>query len=180
MADNNKLLRKLIAAIVMALALALGLCVTTFALMNPAVSVQDNQFQMGTVKLNLNDDKPIIQAHLFEPGVTQQKTFFVKNEGTAQVYCKLYLENVQGDLADILQMTLSEGGQVLYQGKPADFTQDNAVFTSQPLDAGSRRELTVTFSYPKGAGNEGKGASLSFDVTVRGVQTKNNPDRLFS
>lgn len=70
MDEEKKMHRKLVAGIVTIVVLAVGLCITTFALLYPMVSVNDNQFQMGTVRLNLNDNKPIIQEDLFEPGIT--------------------------------------------------------------------------------------------------------------
>lgn len=180
MDEEKKMHRKLAAGIVAIVALTIGLCITTFALLYPMVSVNDNQFQMGTVRLNLNDNKPIIQEDLFEPGITVQKEFFIQNESTISVYYKLYLENVDGDLADILDMTVLDGTEVLYQGKPSDLTKKHAISTDDVLEVNERRVLTVVFHYPENAGNEGKGKSLSFDVSVDAVQTKNNPDRLFA
>lgn len=180
MAEDKKVRRKLAGALVAVIVLALGLCVTTFALLLPMVSVEDNHFQMGTVKINLNDGKPIIQAERFEPGITVQKTFFLQNESTIDTYCELCLENIQGDLADILDMTLAEGDQILYEGKPSGLTRDSALLIPGVLAVNQRRTFTVTFHYPETAGNQGQSKDLSFDVTAIAVQTKNNPDRLFS
>ena len=64
-----------IAAVVI---LAVCLTVTTFALVYAAVSVENNIFRTGQVKLNLNDGVPVIQEHefLFEPGMTVKKRLF--------------------------------------------------------------------------------------------------------
>ena len=180
MEEDKKIRRKLVGAVAAVAAMVIGLCVTTFALVYPMVSVDGNQFQMGTVQLNLNDGAPIIQAGLFEPGITVQKEFFIQNESTIDVYCKLYLENVEGELADILEMTVMQDDQILYQGKPSELSKENAVFTRDILEVNERVELTVKFHYPETASNAGQGKSLSFDVIANGVQTKNNPDRLFS
>ena len=139
MDEEKKMHRKLVAGIVTIVVLAIGLCITTFALLYPMVSVNDNQFQMGTVQLNLNNNKPIIQEDLFEPGITVQKNFFIQNESTISVYYKLYLENVDGDLADILDMTVLDGTEVLYQGKPSGLTKRHAISTDDVLEVTIRK-----------------------------------------
>ena len=55
---TEKKLKRGIAAVVV---LAACLCVTTLALIYSAVSVDNNLFQTGTVKMNLNDGKPVIE-----------------------------------------------------------------------------------------------------------------------
>ena len=67
-----KTAKKLTGGIVAIVILALCLCITTFALVYASVSVNNNIFHTGEVKINLNNGKPVIQEHefLFEPGMT--------------------------------------------------------------------------------------------------------------
>ena len=93
--------KRLILEVVGLILLACCLVVTSAALTYRAVSVEDNLFRTGTVAINLNDGKPVIAAHegLFEPGMTVEKTFFIQNRSTWDVYYRLYLSEVAGGLA---------------------------------------------------------------------------------
>ena len=48
------------------------------------VSVRENEFQTGTLEINLNNGYPLLyeDEYRFEPGMTVKKDFFIKNEGT--------------------------------------------------------------------------------------------------
>ena len=78
---DGKLTKKLAGGILVIVLLALCLCVTTVALVWESVAVKNNLFQTGSIQINLNDGKPVIDEHefLFEPGITVQKEFFVEN-----------------------------------------------------------------------------------------------------
>ena len=78
---KTKTTKKLTGGIVTIIVLAVCLCVTTVALVRAMVSVDNNLFHTGSVKINLNDGKPVIQEHefLFEPGMTVKKDFFIEN-----------------------------------------------------------------------------------------------------
>ena len=88
MKDNSSTAKKLTGSIIAVVVLALCLCVTTFALVWATVSADNNLFHTGSVKINLNDGKPVIEEHefLFEPGMTVKKNFFLQNESTWDVY----------------------------------------------------------------------------------------------
>ena len=107
---QNKTAKKLTGAILLAVFLAICLCITTYALVMAHVSVKENRFQTGSVNINLNDGKPVIEEHefLFEPGMTVKKGFFIKNESTCEVYYKLYFDKVTGGLANVLEITIQD------------------------------------------------------------------------
>ena len=92
MTNRSEAEKKLTRGIITAIILAVCLCITTFALVWETVSVENNLFHTGTVKINLNDGKPVIEEHefLFEPGMTVKKDFFIENQSTCDVYYKLY------------------------------------------------------------------------------------------
>lgn len=86
------------------------LTVTTYALFSSMATVQDNKFETGIVKLNLNDGKTVIaeEEYMFEPGMKVVKTFFVENQGSADAYCNLYFKNVEGDLSEVMEITVKD------------------------------------------------------------------------
>ncbi len=174
--------KKLTGGIVAIIVLAVCLVITTFALVYASVSVENNLFHTGTVKINLNDGKPVIQEHefIFEPGMTVVKDFFIENESTWDVYYRLYLDNVSGGLADVLTVTIKDGDKVLYSGTAGELAQENAVAADDMLRIGQRRNLTATFYFPAERGNETQNLDLTFTMCAEATQTKNNPNKAFS
>ena len=87
MVQPNKTAQKLTSSIVIIAFLAVCLCITTFALIYSMVSVDNNLFETGVVKINLNGGKPVIEEHefLFEPGMSVKKDFFLENQSTCDV-----------------------------------------------------------------------------------------------
>lgn len=181
MKNNGSTARKLTGSIVAVVVLAVCLCVTTFALAWATVSVDNNLFHTGTVKINLNDGKPVIEEHefLFEPGMTVKKNFFIENQSTWDVYYKLYFDNVEGGLADVLEITVTDGEKTLYRGTAAEFDREGTPAADDVLRLNERRELTVYFYFPEEAGNSAQNLNLTFDMCADAVQTKNNPNKLF-
>ena len=171
---------KLTVSIIILVILSICLCITTFALTYSIITVENNMFQTGYVSINLNDQKPIIEENefVFEPGMTVKKDFFIKNTGSCSVYYKLYFENVKGDLADKILISISSGDKVLYSGTARELNE-NILAADDILEINERRELTVKFTFPEDVGNEAMAQNLSFDLHAKAVQTKNNPERLF-
>lgn len=78
--SETKTAKRLTGGIIAIIILAVCLCITTFALVYASVSVENNLFHTGGVKINLNDGKPVIREHefLFEPGMTVVKTSLLR------------------------------------------------------------------------------------------------------
>ena len=150
-------------------------------LFRSTVSVDNNLFHTGEVKINLNDGNPVIYEHefLFEPGMTVKKEFFIENESTWAVYYKIYFDDIEGGLANVLDVTVTDGEKVLYSGKVNELTRHNVTAADDTLEIGQRRNLTVFFHFPEAAGNEAQNLRLSFTLCAEATQTKNNPYRLF-
>ena len=178
---QNKTAKKLTRAIILAVFLAICLCITTYALVMAHVSVKENRFQTGSVNINLNDGKPVIEEHefLFEPGMTVKKDFFIQNESTCEVYYKLYFDKVTGGLANVLEITIQEGDKILYRGKAASLSNANVAAADDVLGVGERRNLTILFHYPEGADNSGQNQTLTFELSAKAVQTRNNDKKEF-
>ena len=178
---QNKTAKKLTRAIILAVFLAICLCITTYALVMAHVSVKENRFQTGSVNINLNDGKPVIEEHefLFEPGMTVKKGFFIKNESTCEVYYKLYFDKVTGGLANVLEITIQKGDKILYRGTAASLNLTKVAAADDVLGVGERRELTILFHYPEGADNSGQNQTLTFELSAKAVQTRNNDYKEF-
>lgn len=181
MKNNSTTSKKLTASVTAVVVLAVCLCITTFALVWATVSVEGNLFHTGTVKINLNDGRPVVEEHefLFEPGMTVKKDFFIENQSTGDVYYKLYFADVEGGLANVLEITVKDGDKVLYSGKAANLTKENVGAADDVLKLNERRNLTVYFHFPEGVGNNTQNLVLTFSMKADAVQTKNNPNRVF-
>lgn len=176
--------KKLIVAVATVLALLLALGLATYAISQLKVTVDENYFKTGSIDINLNGGEPVIEKHefTFEPGMTVTKDFFVENPtetSSGDVYYKLYLKDVEGDLADVLILTVCDGDDVLYSGTAADFTDKNVQAAEKALKPGEKRDLTITFYYPWESGNETQSDDLSFTLWATAVQTKNNDGKAF-
>jgi len=178
---ETKTAKKLTGGIVAIIVLAVCLVITTFALVYASVSVENNLFRTGEVKINLNDGEPVIREHefLFEPGMTVKKDFFIENGSTWDVYYRLYFDNVSGGLADVLEITVKDGDKVLYSGTANELTKKNVVAADDTLKIGQKRNLTVYFHFPEEKGNETQNLDLTFTMCAEATQTKNNPNKLF-
>ncbi len=179
--SETKTAKKLTGGIVAIVLLAVCLLITTAALVYATVSVENNLFHTGEVEINLNDGEPVIREHefLFEPGMTVKKDFFIENNSTWDVYYRLYLDNISGGLADVLDVTIKDGDKVLYSGTANELTKQNVVAADDTLKIGQRRNLTVYFHYPESSGNNTQNLDLTFTMYAEATQTKNNPNKLF-
>ncbi len=111
--------------------------------------------------------------------MTVKKDFFIENQSTWDVYYKLYFTDIEGGLANVLDVTVKDGEKVLYSGKAADLTKENVGAANDVLKLNERRNLTVYFHFPEEAGNEAQNLVLTFSMSADAVQTKNNPNKLF-
>ena len=173
--------KKLTVSVIILIILSVALCITTFALVWATVSVENNMFHTGIVKINLNDGKPIIEEHelLFEPGITVKKDFFIENQSTDDVYYKLYFGDIDGLLADVLEITIMDGDRILYSGLIKELTKRNVGVVDEALKVNEKKNLTVCFHFPEDVGNSAQNLYLSFSMNADAVQTKNNPNRVF-
>lgn len=141
--------------------------------------------------IELNEGKTIFSgADLanIEPGHAAVREFTVKNTGTVDVYYRLYLENITGDLADSLVFSIYEGdknaaqtGTPLYTGAASDFVADGSPFVDgKTLAPGETRTLTAVVKMGEGSGNAFQGDTVGFDLTAQCVQARNNPDKEFN
>ena len=79
----------------------------------------------------------------------------------------------------MLEITVSDGDRVLYSGTAKSLSAENVTAADDYLKLKERKDLTVTFHFPEEKGNETQNLDLEFTLCAVGVQTKNNPNRLF-
>lgn len=175
--SSEKTRKRLVVSAAIAVALAFCLCAVTYALTTASETLSNNSFQTGRVQINLNDGEPVIQAQKFEPGMVVNREFFVENTGTADAFCTVSFTDVQGGLADVLIVRIADGTDTLFEGTPAELS--SGATQAMQLVAGEKRSLTITFHYPKAADSSGQGEELSFAMSARATQVKNNPNGLF-
>lgn len=178
---SSKAAKKLNGGIITIIILAIALCIVTFALVYSSVSVENNLFHTGEVKINLNDGKPVIREDefKFEPGMTVKKNFFIENDSTWDVYYKLYLDDISGGLSDVLDISIKDGKKTLYEGTANELGKTDSIAADDILKMHQRKTLTVVFHFPENAGNEAQNLKLSFNMCAEATQTKNNPNKLF-
>lgn len=178
---NKTNAKKLTGGIVTIIILAVCLCITTFALVWATVSVENNLFHTGLVEINLNDGKPVIHENefIFEPGMTVEKDFFIENNSTYSVYYKLYLDNVSGGLADVLDISIKDGNKVLYKGTATELNRQNVIVADDVLQIKENKILTIVFHFPEDKGNSAQNLDLTFTMCADATQTKNNPNKFF-
>ncbi len=173
--------KRLTGGIITIILLAVCLTITTSALVYASVSVENNVFTMGKVDINLNDEQPVIEdgEFSFEPGMCVQKQFFLQNNSTCEVYFRIYFENVEGGLSDVLRVRILDGEDVLYDGAPEGLSRASTKTADDSMDVGEKRWLTIEFSCAENVGNSAQNQILSFDLCADAVQAPNNPGKLF-
>lgn len=188
MKNNMKTTARLTVSVITAIILSICLCVTTYALYL-TVKVENNSFQTGIVEINLNDGYPVINADKFEPGMTVVKDFFVENKSSDSVYYRIYMDKINGGLADVLEVEIRDPGEsddtsddkILYAGKMAELTRDNIVKANElaVLKLNQKKDLQIWFHFPEEEGNDTQDLEFTFDMCAEAVQTRNNPEGLF-
>ena len=114
------------------------------------VAIENNLINTGIVRINLNDGNPVIQEHEFLiswRGFRICKDFFVENEGTEECYYKLYLTNIEGELAKFMNITVKDGEKILWKGLMSEFNEENSIMFDDVLKIGQRRDLTIEFEF---------------------------------
>lgn len=173
--------KKLIISTVLILLLAVCFCVATIAIAISMARVENNEYGTGVVKINLNDGEPVItqDEFIFEPGMTVNKDFFLQNQSSCDVYYRIYFQNVEGGLKDVLQVSITSEGELLFSGTPNQLSKKNVMISDAELKIDETKDMQISFYFPKEAGNEAQDMSLSFDLAADAVQTKNNTNKEF-
>jgi len=179
---NSNTLRKLTSNIVLTVILLICLVITSYALAVTSYRVlRENRFGTGNINIILEGPGDL-DISLFEPGMTVEREYTIRNMSSIGVYFKVYFENVSGLLADAVDITLKEknSGVVLYQGKASEFSENNINNkASEELGASDSRVLVISYHFSEDAGNNLMCTDLSFYIGAKAVQARNNADKSF-
>lgn len=179
--ESKKTAKKVTAGICIVLVLSFCLCLTTFALAYATLSVEYNVFSTANMRINLNDGKPVVEEDefYFAPGMTVTKEFFLENQSTIGVYYKIYFEEIEGGLADVLIVTVRAGDEELYKGRASEFLRNKVEAAENQLGVGATQNFEIEFHFPSTAGNAAQGQELTFKLAAEAVQAQNNPFKRF-
>lgn len=165
-------------------ALAVCLCITTYALVS-SVLVKNNTFNTGIVDIELNGGEQIIgpgqdeadskEGALYsvplntEPGMTITKRFYIENNSTCDIWYKLYfvLEKDTGNLADILDVRIYVEGNE----KKADALTADAARSLTEIYSGSFKDLIKDEENKEVSAKEAKG-KLIYDPNASDEEKK--------
>ncbi len=177
----HKTRKKMTASTVIVIIIAVFFCATTIVFALSVAKVENNEYGTGVVKINLNDGKPVIteDEFIFEPGMTVNKDFFLQNQSSCDVYYRIYFKNVEGGLKDILQVSITSEGELLFSGTPNQLSNKNVMISDAELKINETKNMQISFVFPKDAENEAQDLSLRFDLAADAVQTKNNNNKEF-
>lgn len=179
--EQKRQKRRMRASIALSVFLLAALMITTYALFAPIVAVENNVFQMGQVSVELNGGKTIFDGQdlNIEPGYAAKRDFTIENNGDADAYYRLYLENVDDTLADSLLFELYDGDTLLYSKPISACTRENSYVSENVLPAGGMKTLTAVIRMEERSGNRYQGGGVVFDITLDAVQARNNTQRTF-
>ena len=189
--------------------LTVCLVMTTYALMRVTLDLKNNTFRTGQIGINLNGGNDIIDKNdpsfqRFEPGVLAKTEFYIENDkSTWPVYYRVYFSDITGDLANVLEVTITDPesdqgkgpraetffkdqrrkengcGEILYHGTLANLTRKKVDTANDILEVNEVRDLHMYFYFPTDEGNDTMKKEVSFTVGVDAVQTKNNDQKDF-
>ena len=179
--------KELFKSIVIVILLVLGLAVTSYALASETISIEDHRFNTGIIKINLNDGKVLRfkdvngnDISYFEPGMTFKADFFVRNDGSNDMYYKIYFDQVSGDLVNVLSITIKDGDRTIFTGNMKDMDRTHTQPVDDVLSINEQKTLTIIFSFDEEADNRYMSKELSFALMAEGTQVRNNPNKEFN
>lgn len=172
MNQKNRIERSFTLCIILTVILSVLLYILSFILF----------YAIEPVSIDLNGGEPVIEVRdvPYMPGMAVENPFYIENDGSQAVYYRFYLDNVSGELADLVEVAVLNGNTVLYEGKAKELSRDNVSAADDILLSGDRRYLSVRFRFPEDANfSEGESINLEFDFCADAVRVNKNPNRTF-
>ena len=193
--------RRWLSSALLTVLLALGLIVTTLAI-STKISVE-RIFHTGTIDIEIGPEDsreghagepgtagdPIFPENapigkegsnqFAEPGMKLSRHFYVHNVGSAAVYYKLYVDEVEGsELADVLNVTIAYKGSdtPLFSGKLSQLKEGVTIERSLPAEPAENalQWFTVTIRFPQDTDNAVQGKALTFRLCADATQFAHN------
>ncbi len=179
--NNSSLQKKVWLSIAAIVLLFVMFVVTTYAFVSAFLSVEDNLFETAKVDIDLNGGVAIFTEEDFalEPGRSNKKDFTITNNSTVDVYYRIYLDGIVGDLQDVLRFEIYDGEELLYAADMNDFNRDTPFVSDKVLAVGETKVLSTVVVMDTKAGNHYQNQSCSFDMVANATQVRNNPTKVF-
>ena len=178
-AGGKKNRRRLFLGIFLTVLLVLMLGITSLALIYQKVTVEENLFQTGTVSIISLNEEPVFDLEKVEPGMVLKEDFILRNDSTCDVHYRLYFTNVDGELADMIQVEVFDTDITIHEGILTDMNGQKSEGADGILREGEERAIAIVLKVPEYCGNLVQGQALMFDLNADAVQMVNNPDGLF-
>lgn len=190
MPPSTNTAKKLTGSVIAIIVLTICLAITSSALTSITLMVNENSFSTGVIKIDIhgvNGSDKIIDQEAIAPGMTITKEFTIINQSTDDVYYKMYFENIAGGLKDLIKVTIKDGNTALpgYENRTlSELTEKNVTAVNVPIPKSSntntnahQKTLTISFHLPSTVEQSAQTMDLSFDFSVRAVQSRNqNPN----
>lgn len=191
--------RRWLSSALLTVLLVLGLIVTTLAI-STKISVE-RIFRTGTIDIEIGPEDlehagepgtagdPIFPENapigkegsnqFAEPGMKLSRNFYVRNVGSAAVYYKLYVDEVEGsELANVLNVTITykDSDTPLFSGKLSQLEEGVTIERSLPAEpAGNALQwFTATIRFPQNEDNAVQGKVLTFRLCAGATQSAHN------
>lgn len=173
--------KKAINSFAFMLILMLMFAVTSLALFSQSLVLYNNSFETGGVKIDFNGGNVVFDEKdlLLQPDSGVTKTMTVKNISTGSIYYRIYMENVCGSLASVLEFRVYRNGVLLRSDTASDFGADEALYCDVALSPGETDTYTISAYMPGSSGNAYQNGYITFDLVANAVQSKNNPSLEF-
>lgn len=123
--------------------------------------------------INLNDGIPVVEEYeyTFKPGMTIEKEFFIENPTGEALYYRLYFENLEGELKDYLEVTISDGKKTILKGRMKDLTKSTSPLAGNYLNSHEKKTLKMALYLSKTTDNKAQSTSIEFDLKATAVWT---------
>ena len=173
--------RKIYLSIVSITLLFAMLVGVTYALFHRTLTIEDNFFATGYVRIDLNNGERVFTGDELNlaPGEKITKPMTLKNNSSGPVYYMIYLENINGSLIDALIFNIYDGGILVKSISLADFSENNALISDKPFEMGAKKTFLIEAIMGPCAGNDYQDNFVTFDFVARAVQSRNNPNKEF-
>ena len=169
---------RVVSSIILVVALVLGWSVTSYALSWHQITIDENSFSTGTLKINLNDGEPVFDEDiLFEPGMLVQRCFTIANEGSIDAYYRLWFSEIEGDLAEELMIEIRDGKKLVFEGEFKEMLEEKSFSANSTLLAGEEKELSIIIFLPEEGTNASQGKTVTFRLNYDATQKDSNPSK---
>ncbi len=153
--------------------LVVGIIVLVFP--DNKVYSETNDTEVEEIDIAISPSGALFEIDNMKPGDWAPRSLFIQNNGQEDFEYQMTIENQGSEkLFNELVLELSDGTNLLYNGKLAEFEQ----LSDRKLTSSSEEELDITVRFPEHLGNEFQGLDTTFSLsfTAEGAETAASND----